>query len=245
MSSTTNGILNQAKPDHSASTARMNLLVAACDYLRNSYPTPGDQTPMIPDDSALPGVAATAAILVAANGAPFVHESQLQKILKDEQKKIAQEELVLAARWHMLFSVPETDVVTPPILENPPAPGVCGMAALLRASEPYNPYDIWNPFSEEQLERGATQFYADLSNIGKFDKSASLDSIASLMLQNRPLTRTELILAMKCDYIAKHRAWAISVDFNFGPLMRTFRRRCGYKECPCVCASIEPNYMFS
>ncbi len=245
MSSTTNGIFTQAEPETSASTARMNLLVAACNYLRNSYPTPGDQTPMIQEDSALPGVAATAAILVAANGAPFVHEGQLQKILEDERQKIAQEELVLAARWHMLFSVPERGDVTPAILPNPPAPGVCGMAALLRASEPYKPYDIWNPFSEEQLERGAKQFYADLSNIGKFDKSMSLDHIASLMLQNRPLTRTELILAMKCDYIAKHRAWAISVDFNFGPLMRTFRRRCGYKECPCVCASIEPNYMFS
>jgi hypothetical protein len=241
MSSTTNGILIQAEPETSAGIARMNLLTAACHYLRNSYPTPGDQTPMINEDSALPGVAATAAILVAMNGGTFVEEAQFQKILKDEREKIAQQERILAARWHMVFSVPERGDVTPAILTNPPAPGVAAMAALLMASEPYDPYSIWNPFTEEELERGATQFYADISNIGTFDKSASLDSIANSMFQNRPLTRTELILAMKCDYISKHRGWAVSVNFNFGPLMRTFRRRCGYKECPCVCASIEPN----
>ncbi len=244
MSSNTNGILNQVNPDNSASTARMNLLVAACDYLRNSYPTPGDQTPMIQEDSALPGVKATAAILVAMNGGNFVEEAQFQKILQDEREKIAREERILAARWHMLFSVPERGDVTPAILTNPPAPGVSATAALLMASEPYDPYSIWNPYSEEQLERGATQFYADLSNVGTFDKSASLDQLAGLMLENRPLTRTELILAMKCNYLAKHRHYAVTCNFNFGFLMRTFRRRCGYKECPCVCASIEPNFMY-
>jgi hypothetical protein len=245
MSSNTNSILNQVNPDNSASNARMNLLSAACNYLRNSYPTPGDQTPMIQEDSALPGVAATAAILVAANGDPFTNEAELQKILQDEREKIAQEERILAARWHMLFKVHERGDATPAILLNPPPRDVAMTAALLMATEPYNPYNIWNPFIEEELLRGATQFYADLSNVGTFDKSASLDKIANSMFENRPLTRTELILAMKCDYIAKHRVWAISVNFEYGPLMRTFRRRCGYKECPCVCASIEPNYMFS
>ncbi len=244
MSSNTNGIFTQAEPETSAGIARMNLLAAACNYLRNSYPTPGDQTPMIQQDSALPGVAASAAILVAMNGGSFVEEAQFQKILQDEREKIVREERILAARWHILFSVPEPGDVTPAIFPNSPAPGVAAMAALLVASEPYDPYSIWTPFTQERLEKGAAQFKADLSNIGEFDKSASLDEYASRMLQNRLLSRTELILAMKCDYLAKHRHYAVTCNFDFGCLMRTFRRRCGYKECPCICANIEPNFMY-
>ncbi len=243
MSSTTNGILNQAEPETFAGISRMNLLTAACSYLRNSYPTPGDRAPLIGDSAPL-GVASAAAILVAMNNGKFVEESQLQKIMQDEREKIKREERILAARWYILFSVPEPGDVTPAILPNPPAPGIPALAALLMASEPYKPGDIWEPFTQAELERGATQFYADLSNVGTFDKSASLDQLAGLMLENRPLTRTELILAMKCNYLAKHRHYAVTCNFDFGCLMRTFRRRCGYKECPCICANIEPNFMY-
>ena len=230
-----------------ASMSRMDRLVAACDYMRNSVPTPGDKAPRIEENPPPVGVKALAAILVAMNGGGFVDDAEYEKLLQEERDRIAKEEhsdRVLSARWHTLFHVPERGDMTPAILENPPAPGVAAMAAILAASEPYDPYSIWNPFTEEEINEGAKNFWADLTNVGTFDKTACLDHFASSMLENRPLTRTELILAMKCNYVEKHRMWAKSVNFTYGPLMRTFRRRCGYKEAPCVCASIEPNHMY-
>jgi hypothetical protein len=82
-----NNITNQVKPENS-NESRMHLLMATCHYLRNTYPTPGDRVPLIGDSAPL-GVAATAAILVAANGGPFVHEGQLQTILQQEREKNA------------------------------------------------------------------------------------------------------------------------------------------------------------
>ena len=241
----TNSILNQANPENFASMSRMDRLVAACEYMRNSVPTPGDQAPPIEENPPPVGVKALAAILVAMNGGGFVDDAEYEKLIQEERKKIADEERVLAARWFTLFRVEERGDVTPAILINPPEQGVGAMAALLAASEPYDPYSIWTQFTDEQLEEGAQYFYADLSNVGTFDKTASLDQIANSMLDKRFLTRTELILAMKCNYIGKHRNWAISVNFTYGPLMRTFRRRCGIKEYPCVCSHIEPNYFYN
>jgi hypothetical protein len=215
---------------------RMDLLTAACDYMRNSKPTPGDETPMIEENPPPIGVKAAAAILVAMNGGKFVNDIDYDNFLREEREKIKQEERVLAARWHILFSVPQSNYNAPPILENPPEPYVPALAAILIASEPYNPYDIWTPFSEKKLEEGALKFYADLSNVGNYDKSKTIYYIANSLLENRPLTRTELILTMKCNYLSKHRAYALSVNFKFGCLMRTFRRRCGIPEDPCICS---------
>jgi hypothetical protein len=210
----------------------MNLLIAACDYLENSNHSSEENHPI--------GAEAAASILVAIKGDTFIDDSEYQKFIQQEREKNSHKDNILAARWHILFSVIERGDATPAIIQNPPEPGVVAAAILLRAVEPYDPYSIWNPFTQEELERGAVELYADLSNIGTFDKTASLDKIADSMFENRPLTRTELILAMKCNYIYKHRVWAIKVNFNYGNLMRTFRRRCGFEECPCVCSSIEP-----
>ena len=230
--------------------SRMDRLVAACDYLRNPVPTSGNQTPLI-EENPIPGnILALAAILAATHGDKFTDDVFYEKFLSEEREKIAKkehDELVSAARLHVLFHVPERGDQTPAILINPSPPGVAAMAAILAVSEPYDPYSIWSPFTEEELEEGATRFWADLFNVGTFDKTIGIDSHAHKMFENRPLTRTELVLAMKCDYVAKHRGWALHMRFKFDPngLIRTFRRRCGIKEDPCVCSHIEPNHMYS
>jgi hypothetical protein len=248
--------ISQANPESEtfASMSRMDRLVAACDYMRNSVPTPGDQAPLIEENPPPVGVKALAAILVAMNGGGFVDDAEYEKLLNDERERIAKEkesDLVLAARWYTLFDVPERGDMTPAIfknhpniLKNFPEKGVAAMAAILAASEPFEPNSIWAPCTEDDFSYGNHIFWADMNNVGTFDKTASLDALASSMLENRPLTRTELILVLKCNYLAKHRGWAVAHNFKFGSLMRTFRRRCGYKESPCICESIEPNHIY-
>lgn len=242
MSSINNSFISQADPETFASTSRMDLLATACDYARNSLPT-------VNQDSQTINVTDAAAILVSMKDNTNSYYENYDKLLKQHEERIAKDETkkidderILAARWVMLFSSSSGDM-TPPILENNCPPDIAAFAMILE-NEPYDRYSIWTPFTTEQLYKGALEFWGSLSYVSAFDKTTTLGDITSAMLQNRPLTRTELILAMKCNYIAKHRAWALSVNFNFGTLMRTFRRRCGFKEAPCVCAHIEPNHMY-
>ncbi len=233
---------SQAKPETFASMSRMDLLVAACDYMRNSVPTPGDQTPQIEENPPPIGVKAAAAILVAMHGGKFVDDADYDKFLQEEREKIAKQQhdkLILATRWHTLFHVPEPPNNAPAILENPPAPGVAAMAAILAASEPEDPLSIWAPCTEDDFNYGLHVYWGDLTNVGTFDTSATLAQHANAMLENRPLTRTELILALKCDYIGKHRGWAKGFDFKFATPSHPFHRRCGTKYKPCICSSIE------
>jgi hypothetical protein len=241
MSFINNSFISQAEPETFASTSRMDLLATACDYAQTISVNDAAQTISVND---------AAAILVSMKDNTNSYDANYEKLLKeyderiekDECKKI-DDERILAARWFMLFSSCSGDM-TPPILENNYSPDILTRVMLLE-NEPYDPYSIWTPFTTEQLHKGVFEFWGSLSYVTTFDKTTTLDMIANSMFQNRPLTRTELILAMKCNYIAKHRAWALSVNFNFGPLMRTFRRRCGFKEAPCICAHIEPNFMYS
>ncbi len=238
---------SQAKPETFASMSRMDLLVAACDYMRNSVPTPGDQTPMIEENAPPVGVKAAAAILVAMHGGKFVDDADYDKLLQDEREKIAKQEhdkLVLAARWYTLFDVPDPRFHAPAIRENRPAPGVAAMAAILAVSEPEDSRRIWAQCTEDDFNYGLHVYWGDLTNVGTFDTSATLAQHANAMLENRPLTRTELILALKCDYIGKHRGWAKGLDFKFATPTHSFRRRCGTKYKPCICSSIEPNLMY-
>ncbi len=235
--------VSQAKPETSASMSRMALLVAACDYMRNSVPTPGDQTPPIEENPPPIGVKATAAILVAMHGGKFVDDADYDKFLQEEREKIAKQKrdkLILAARWYTLFDVPDPLFHAPAIRENPPAPGVAAMAAILAASEPQDLQSIWAPCTEDDLKYGLHVYGGDLTNIGTFDQTATLAQHANAMLENRPLNRTEMILALKCDYIGKHRKWAKGLDFKFAAPSIPLRRRCGTKYNPCICSSIEP-----
>lgn len=232
MSSINNSFISQAEPETFASMSRMDLLATVCDYV----------DPISVTDAA--------AILVSMKDNTNSYDANYEKLVKEYDERIAKDECkkiddesILAARWFMLFSSCSGDM-TPPILENNCPPDIRTRVMLLE-NEPYDPYSIWTPFTTEQIIKGSVEFWGSLSYVTTFDKTTTLDMIANSMFQNRPLTRTELIMAMKCDYIAKHRAWALSVNFNFGPLMRTFRRRCGFKEAPCVCAHIEPNFMYS
>ncbi len=161
--------VSRAKPETFTSTSRMDILVAACDYMRNSIPTPGDQTSQIEENA---------------------------------------------------------------------------MAAILVATEPQDTNSIWSPCTEDDFEYGLHVYWGDMTNVGTFDKSASLAQHASAMLENRPLTRTEMILAVKCDYIGKHRGWAMGFDFKFSAPSRPISRRCGTKYTPCICSSIEPNLLY-
>jgi hypothetical protein len=170
------------------------------------------------------------------------------KLIQEDNDRIAtqkHDDLILAARWLILFRVSEPGDATPAIRPKPRNPDVISMAILLGASEPMDPSNIWYPCAEDTIEHYKNVLWADVTNVGTFDKTACLDKLAITMFENRPITRTELILALKCDYIAKHRTWAISCNFKFGDLVRTFRRRCGTKYTPCICSYIEPNHMYS
>ncbi len=219
-----------------ASSSPMDILHAACDHVRNSTEQKGNQSHPI-EDSVSPDVKSAAAILVGMRDDTFAKEER-EKLAKEEHDK-----LVLAARWYTLFQESQPCFHAPRIQENPPAPGVAAMAAILAVSDPPDEHNIWKQPTQEVLEEEALKYWGDLSVVGTFDKTAALDTLAHAMLQKRPITRTELIL-LECDYIRKHRAWAVSMNFEFGPLYRTFRRRCGTKNVKCICSYIEHNYMY-
>ncbi len=83
--------ISKAKPEICSSMSHMDLLIAACDYMRNSVPTPGDQTPMIDENAPPVGVKAAAAILVAMRGGKFVNDADYEKFLQEEREKIAKQ----------------------------------------------------------------------------------------------------------------------------------------------------------
>jgi hypothetical protein len=135
--------------------------------------------------------------------------------------------------------VPEPSHHAPAIVENPPAPGVAAMAAIWAASDSEDLRSIWAPCTEDDFKYGLDVYGGDLTNIGTFDQTATLAQHTKAKLENRPLNRTEMILALKSDYIGNHRGWAKKVDFKFAAPKFPLWRLCGSKRYPCICSSIE------
>jgi hypothetical protein len=141
------------------------------------------------------------------------------------------------SRWANLFSIPIPGDQTPGILVNPLPQGVGALAAIMNASDQMEP--IWKPLTIEELYEAESYFHADLSVHGNFDPTTtSVVDIAQSLCENRRITVTELILTMCCPYLAKHRTYALSIDFADLAVQRSHTYRC-VKNDDCICKHLE------
>lgn len=137
------------------------------------------------------------------------------------------------ARWAYLFSLPIPGDQTPGILTNPLPPGIGALVAIMSAANSLEP--IWKPVSIEELLKVESYFHADLSVSGKFDPTTTtVVEIAQSLCENRKITVSELILTMSCPYFAKHRVYALSIDFKEFAVQRSHTYRCINRD-DCIC----------
>ncbi len=155
-----------------------------------------------------------------------------------ENTGFSREEISNMARWASLLEIPQEGTNAPEIEPHPFPPGVRAMQAILALSRSDD--SEWNNFTDDDLLDGAQLFHADLSNQGVFNFSDTLYTISQRLLENRPLTRTELILTMKCPFLGSHRLYALSVDFDISSKMRGHTYTCN-KTKNCICHHIPFN----
>jgi hypothetical protein len=144
------------------------------------------------------------------------------------------------AKWVNLFTVPHPPHMAPMITENPHPREIYPMLAIMAAMGEIE--EIWEPFSEEELKAGAIQFQADLENPGVFDKRIKTQELEKLMCESRLLTRSELILTMKCPFLQAHRLQAIRVNFDKTRTQEDPHRYVANDKC--ICAKINFGYFF-
>jgi hypothetical protein len=148
------------------------------------------------------------------------------------------------AKWHNLFSTPTVfdkphlAKDAPPIEKDPLPIGVTALEAIMSADNAtFDP--VWQPFTEEELIAGAQKYWAYLDTPGVFDMGRTLIHHAMSFCYKRPLTRCELILTMKCEYLANFRMQAMSVMFDPLKLFCDKPHKCNKEGGnPCVCSAI-------
>ena len=137
------------------------------------------------------------------------------------------------ARWSYLFTIPIPGDQTPAIIVNPVPQGVGAIGAIMLASNQMEP--IWEPLTTEELYEAGSYFHADLGVHGEFDPTTTtLVEIAQSLCENRRITVAELILTMRCPYLAKHRTYALSIDFADLAVQRSHTYRCVNRD-DCIC----------
>jgi hypothetical protein len=98
----------------------------------------------------------------------------------------------------------------------------------------------WEPFTEEELSEGAKKYWADIYEPGIFDIQKTLLNTAMSFCYNRQLTRCELILVMKCEFLSKFRLQAIDNNFDSSKPICSDPSGCTTK-CKnqnCICSKI-------
>jgi hypothetical protein len=144
------------------------------------------------------------------------------------------------AKWDTLFnSATLDDSANAPLIREHSLPnGVGALQAIMSAS--YKKFDpLWEPFTQEELIEGARTYWANLDEPGLFDMRKSLLTInMACCATQRPLTRCELILVMKCNYLAKFRMQALLNGFD--PSKQMWPDSNGFsKTCEtCICSHI-------
>ena len=139
------------------------------------------------------------------------------------------------AKWSTLFYTPSNQPCNyAPLIEPYPLPnGVKSLQAIMAATgEQFEP--IYQPFTEEEMVRGAQQYWAYLDVPGVFDMSQSLLTTAMIFWNKRQLTRCELILVMKCEFLANFRMDAMNKNFDFSRGMSEIKHEC----TTCICSII-------
>jgi hypothetical protein len=100
--------------------------------------------------------------------------------------------------------------------------------------------ELWEPFTLQELYEGAAKFCADINSPGSFDMTMSLQQIGYTLLENRYITRCELILVMKCPFLASHRLHAKEENFDWFNMQKVHQHTCPGRDTsnPCICAYI-------
>lgn len=138
------------------------------------------------------------------------------------------------AKWHNLFSTPITVFDKPHHMAKDAHPNEKDPLPIDVTTDP-----VWQPFTEEELIVGARKYWAYLDTPGVFDMGLTLIHHAMSFCYKRPLTRCELILTMKCEYLANFRMHAMSVIFDPLKLVVSDKsHKCNKESNPCVCSSI-------
>ena len=141
-------------------------------------------------------------------------------------------------KWMSLFHIDIPGDMTPPIIVNPYPDYMIKYYCHMVAYKLMN--DIWEPFTLEELNVAALEYYADLNMPGQFDMSISLATLGQKLCENRPITRCELILAMKCPYLKAHRLHAISTNFSWTSRFTNNIHTCNQdKSVECICSYIK------
>ncbi len=107
--------------------------------------------------------------------------------------------LVEQARWYSVFHKITPCHMAPEINLNPPPLGVAATAAIMCASGKMD--NIWEPYTEEELTEALRTYHANISDYTPIDLNLTLEQLVESISEQRILTRQELILVMKCDYL--------------------------------------------
>jgi hypothetical protein len=146
-----------------------------------------------------------------------------------EHKKVAQ--------WATLLSIPKNPLMAPPIELNPLPFGVRALQSIMHAS---GEMEIkWKPFIKEDLDAGIKYFWADVTQFGEFNpETTTISDLVLSITQNRPLTLTELILVMKCEFLAKYRTNAIKNGFQPVTIVDFNLHMCDMYLSSCICTEL-------
>ncbi len=138
------------------------------------------------------------------------------------------------AQWYSLFNKITPGNITPEINLNPPPPGVSATAAIMYAADKMD--EIWEPYTEEKLSDTAHIYYANILDETPLNLNIPLEQLAQSICEHRYLTRQELILVMKCDYLEGCRQNAIF--YGWSSEHPNNIKKCAELNKHCVC-----NYM--
>ncbi len=124
--------------------------------------------------------------------------------------------------------------MAPEIMLNPPPLGVAATAAIMCASGKMD--NIWEPYTEEDLSDTAHDYYANNLDETPLNLNIPLEQLAQSICEHRALTRQELILVMKCNYLESCRQNAIF--YGWSSEHPNNIKKCAELNKHCVC-----NYM--
>jgi hypothetical protein len=145
------------------------------------------------------------------------------------------------AQWDTMFKVCEPDYKlcynAPLIVEHPLPFGVSALQAVMSAAnEKFD--NMWDAFTKEELIEGAQKYWANIDEPGVFDMQKTVLTTAMSLCFKRPLTRCELILAMKCEFLSKFRLQAIANNFDSCKPVCSEPDGCINKCKNCICSKM-------
>jgi hypothetical protein len=145
------------------------------------------------------------------------------------------------AQWDTLFTLCDpidNFCFNAPRIEEHPLPiGVSALQAVMSAA--HKKFDsIWDAFTKEELIEGAQKYWANLDEPGVFDMQKTVLTTAMSFCFKRPLTRCELILAMKCEFLSKFRLQAIANNFDSSKPICSEPDGCINKCTNCICCKM-------